>query len=316
MNAELELAGIEADNLLGFLAVLGLLRSLDTERPEWQARISWRTAPMSARLHLASSASEMDIAEAADGGATKLGKDVSFDESDLKFTRENFRSRAEAACDRPTRSGVLAALGSDGALKRFGADAGNEIEPTPLCFILGQGHQHFLERLQSYSAGNACGPESIRKALFCEWRYDDKGKNFRWDPIEDRRYAYQSGDPSEQKNKIGSVPGANRLAAIGFPSLTSVPTSRGLATIGTTGRPREIDICWPLTWLPVSLSGLTALLAHPALTNASEALEPLGVAAIARARRIQVGKYFSIERARFVLFDRSSSRPRTTSSGS
>ena len=37
--------------------------------------------------------------------------------------------------------------------------------------------------------------------------------------MEDRRYAHQYGDPSEARNKIGTVTGANRLAAIGFSAL-------------------------------------------------------------------------------------------------
>ena len=37
------LDGLEPDNLLAFLALLGLLRALDAARPDWRARAYWRT---------------------------------------------------------------------------------------------------------------------------------------------------------------------------------------------------------------------------------------------------------------------------------
>ena len=36
----LALPGLEADNLLAFLALLGLLRALETVREEWRPRVS------------------------------------------------------------------------------------------------------------------------------------------------------------------------------------------------------------------------------------------------------------------------------------
>jgi len=49
----LELKGLEADNLLAFLALLGLLRALDVARPEWRARASWRGVLSDERLQSA-----------------------------------------------------------------------------------------------------------------------------------------------------------------------------------------------------------------------------------------------------------------------
>ena len=40
-NATFRLNGIEPDNLLGFLALLGLLRALEASRPIWYPRASW-----------------------------------------------------------------------------------------------------------------------------------------------------------------------------------------------------------------------------------------------------------------------------------
>ena len=35
------LNGLEPDNLLAFLALLGLLRALETARPKWRPRARW-----------------------------------------------------------------------------------------------------------------------------------------------------------------------------------------------------------------------------------------------------------------------------------
>ena len=35
------LDGLEHDNLLAFMALLGLLRALEGARPDWRARVSW-----------------------------------------------------------------------------------------------------------------------------------------------------------------------------------------------------------------------------------------------------------------------------------
>jgi hypothetical protein len=151
----------------------------------------------------------------------------------------------------------------------------------------------------------------LERALFHAWRYEDFTEGFRWDPMEDRRYAHQFGDPSESKNKIGTVKGANRLAALGFAALTSAPTASGLATIGVARERRSRGICWPLVRVPTSFVGHLALLAHPLITDESAApkLAPYGIAAIARSRRFQVGKFFNFERARVQSLKSSSNLP-------
>ena len=63
--AVIDLPGLEADNLLAFLALLGLLRSLESSRPEWRPRVSWKGPPWIARLHLTQAADEAEVAKAA-----------------------------------------------------------------------------------------------------------------------------------------------------------------------------------------------------------------------------------------------------------
>ena len=296
-----ELKGLEPDNLLAFLALLGLLRALDVARPNWRARASWCSVPPTAVLQIASGSSAAEMLVSADEGIQALGKSYDFDRNDIKYTADDYRTIANQGSSDRERLRLLAAIASDGATKRDG----QEVEPTTLCAMFGQGHQHFLARLTSVAQRDDSSTQcALEKALFEPWRYEDDTESFRWDPIEDRRYAHQFGDPSKSGNKIGTVTGANRLAAIGFGVLTSVPTTTGLTTMGIAGIRRNRKVCWPLTGVPTGLAGHRALLAHPDLgdDDKGRALAALGVRAIARARRYQVGKYFNFERARMQFF--------------
>ncbi|HOM53821.1 MAG TPA: hypothetical protein PLE87_21390 [Phycisphaerae bacterium] len=292
-----DLHGLEPDNLLAFLAMLGLLRAIETARPVWAPRINWTGVPPKARLQLATVTTRDDLLRATDEGIRALGPAFAFEQQDLTFTAEEYRELFASANSQTERVRVLAALGSDGALKRDSVS----IEPTPLCVLFGQGHQHFLSRLGAVTARDASdGLEELARALFEEWQYADTGDSFRWDPIEDRRYAHQAGDPSVGTNKLGTVAGANRLAAIGFAEITTAPTQRGLVTLGVSGRRGECEVCWPIPSVPTRLVGYLALLEHPHLSQPDKAplLKAYGVTAVARARRYQVGKFFNFERAR------------------
>ncbi len=313
LNFEHKLLGLEPDNLLAFLALLGLLKALEYSQPELSPRISWQGSPPTATLHLSKLLTRDDVVKIADSGLKVLGK--FYDIMDKQpgttdsprcsrtcsampdnefFSAEKFRKRANYAYVDIEQGSLLAALASDVCLK----SNSEQVESTPLRLIFGQGHQHFPSRLKTVA--NSCsadGPKNLENTLFDEWKYNDKGESFRWDPNEDRRYAYQFGDPS--MNKIGTMQGANRLAAIGFSILTSVPTGNGLATLGFSCNSANAEFSWPLPCVPTSLVGHIALLSHPSLTERSKAreLSAIGVLAISRTHRIQVDRYFNFERA-------------------
>jgi hypothetical protein len=177
----------------------------------------------------------------------------------------------------------------------------DRIEVTPFCAMTGQGHQHFLARLAAAARrDHANNAADLSRAIFEAWQYDDETDGFRWDPIEDRRHAYQFGDPSKRQNQIGSVRGANRLAAVGFASLSSVPTRTGLSTIAVRGRGGQQNVCWPLPAVPTSYAGYLSLLAHPDLgvEERCHTLAAYGVGAVAYSRRFRVKEYINFERAR------------------
>lgn len=307
------LEGLEPDNLLAFLALLGLLRSL--EAVGLRPRAHWEGLPLRPVLDLPEPVTQETVAEQAAAGCARLAQDHDFcGEKDLTFRAERARYLLEHALQRPRsgRAELLGCLFSDGAV-----DQNNKIIPTPLCAMFGQGHQHFLARLASVPRGDLPtslqkrrpppdlkSPDFLVEALFHPWQRRDETDGFRWDPAEDRRYALRFRDPSKEAGR--TVHGANRLAAVGIAAMpgTAVMRPRGVRflNIGTElGEGGGIVVTWPIWARPASLAAIRALLAHPALLAAEPAvLERLGVIERRRARRILNGRFVNFTRAEVV----------------
>jgi hypothetical protein len=309
-----ELCALRYDNLLAFMALLGLLRALDRARPDWRARAFWRRAgrgPFRPVVVIEAEAPDDDLAAEAEAGVLALAAVQDFGgRRDVDFTDGEYRELA-ADCVGDVRSGraeVLAALASDAVLR----DAKKRtVQPTPLCTMFGQGHQHFLERLQMAEmretgmvpplARRQDGAATIRAALFEPWegQRDPRAGGFRWDAFEDRRYAYQYADPSSDRGKVGTVPGANRLAAVALPLFPVHPTPGGLAATGFARDAGGRHLTWPIWEVPARLAAIRPLLGHPELVASAPQparLRPHGVVEVLRARRIQVDKFVSFSR--------------------
>ena len=315
------LHGLEPDNLLAFLALIGTLRALAASGLAPPARASWTVGapPLRPRLHVDGSATQEGLLERLTRGAANLAKAHAFgDRADLDYTREDCRAALrEAACgssvrDR-ARADLLSALMHDASLKE-GKD--NRIDATPMCLLSAQGHQHFLKRLAEVpnmpapvARGQGRPPASISaeiclaEALFSRWHRDDPKKNmsFRWDPAEDVRYGTMPGDPTDPAFRGGTQHGANRLAALGLSALTVVPQLRlGRVRPAIAGGARDrngFSFAWPIWREPITLHAIVALLTHPSLREPG-ALSHLGVEHVMLARRISVGKFMNFSRAR------------------
>lgn len=315
MNAtrhEYRLEGIEPDNFLAQLAVLGLLRALDTARPEWSSRLAWGAGPSRPLLSLTHAPSREEIAEAAAEGASALADAHDFGRlTDLKLKREECRTllQSELGNAHEGRLALFGALMTDGATKE------DEIVPPAFCTMSGQGHQHFLTRLADVPQGRLPKALAKKKAppdlnspiyifatLFADWKREDETDGFRWDPAEDRRYALRALDPSS--DAATTQHGANRLAAIGIPLLTAVPTGRrGTAAIASRGfsrgRDREARFTWPIWAEPRSLAGILALLDLPQLHTDEpnfEIMRTHGIEVLYRSRRIANGYFANFTR--------------------
>ena len=308
------LDGLEPDNLLSFMALLGLLRTLEEARPGWRPRVSWTVdePPLRPSLHVAEEVAGNAIVEAAAEGLAALARRHDFEGlSDLTLLPDEAerRLRKAAGSDRYTAD-LWAALVSNAAITRDG----KKVDPTPLCLMFGQGHQHFLSRLASVpqrtvppkrgagrNKSEISETKCLREALFVPWKRLDATDSFRWDPHEDVRYALRARDPTDSKTKEATQHGANRLAAVGLSVLTVVPRYRAgkvrLALLGGGREPDGVDtLNWPIWREPIGLAGIRALLDHPYLDR-PETRAALGVVERRRARRIVFGKYMNFTRA-------------------
>lgn len=310
------LAGLEPDNLLAFLALLGTLRSLERVRPAWRPRVGWTVdaPPVRPTLTVAAQTTEAEMAAAVAEGLADLASRHDFGElKDLKLSPEEAaeRLRTTVSGDRYAAD-LWAALTSDAAIRD--KNRGKEAEPTPLCLLFGQGHMHFMSRLASVPQESippargtgrrkaAVGEAGcLREALFEPWRRPDATFSFRWDPHEDVRYALRATDPTDSKTKETTQHGANRLAAIGLSVLTVVPRLRGTtAQLAVVGGKRErgggFTFTWPIWRHAISLAAIRSLLGHGGLDNRATR-DALGIVELRRTRRISVGKFMNFTRA-------------------
>ena len=318
-TTEHRLNGLEPDNLLAFLALLGLLRTLEEAHAGWRPRVRWTVddPPVRPVLTLSDALSKETIAAAVASGLTELVRRHDFEPfRDLKLSPEEARARLRAAAhaDRYTAD-LWAALASDAAVRE--RNKAVEVEPTPLCLLFGQGHQHFLERLSSVPQAAAPPPrpvngrksaitdvECLSEALFAPWTRPDATRSFRWDPHEDVRYALRATDPTDSKTKETTQHGANRLAAVGLSVLTVVPRSRGgVARLDVLGGNRDADgsfvFTWPIWRESISLATVRSLLGHQELGDAATR-GALGIVERRRTRRISSGKFMNFTRAESV----------------
>lgn len=322
------LDGLEPDNLLAFMALLGLMRSLDAaDRTEpdslkLRARASFEidVPPVRPMLHLVRPLEQFEIAEKVNQGISMLSRVHEFGgRKKLDYGSADARRLLEesvgcAAAGTRDRADLLASLMSDAAIKDGKNLEAAPVDPTPLCLLFGQGHQFFLERLVTVPAELAPPPrgrgkkaiavsaeDCIAEVLFAPWHRSDPTFSFRWDPEEDVRYALMAGNPTDAEYKTGTQHGANRLAAVGLAALTMVPETRAGRVrpnaLGGFYKSGGFSFRWPIWIDPATLAAIRALLGHPEISKA-DSLSHLGVAYTLVARRISVGKFMNFTRGR------------------
>jgi len=180
---------------------------------------------------------------------------------------------------------LYAAFGSDVCSQ----DKSDQMLATKFCFITGSGHQYFLDTVRQLIENVTA--DRIEEAVFTQVEPQDEKCSMRWDPQEDRRYAVMWSDPTASSNKAKTNWATNLLAYRGLQLLPTVPRSKGLFTTGWSDD-EYLAWNWPIWTGAISSWVIRSLLSHPLLTDESgnrNALSALGVAAVYRSIRVQVG---------------------------
>jgi hypothetical protein len=294
---ELRLEGIDGSNPLGFLAALGAFRLFGSANNDvtlkWSRLDTWRPiinadTPVDETIFL--NQLETYLKCLAGHEAFEIGPDLKVEQSQF---RDNCRD-AQATCSRESRAltDFLAAFGSDALTD----EKGKVIQITLFCFTAGK--QNFLEIIKKIIARTE--PDHLRKTLFDNWKYDDPRTktSLRWDPADDVRHALQWKEPSvdPDRDRRGSMLGANRLAIEALPFFVTIPNGKQLQTtgFGLHGGRKTLSWTWPIWEIPLSIGPIRSLLAFKELQEKSpdrKLLRKMGVAEVFRCQRIKNGRY-------------------------
>lgn len=301
---DIELPGLDGLHLLGFLAAMGTLVTLDKDpsfpdlRMRWQIRGSWRPVISSAGAitresvvtslfdRLSSVDSTTPFAPPVQGG--DIADNLTLSPADYR----QYAGRAAATAKHDARLADFAAA--------FACDAiGDEqIQDTAFRTMSGAGHQHFLKFMRQLVESTSA--QQIERALFEPWNYQDEGPSMRWDPEDDRRYALRWKEPAT--DKIRTVRGANRLAIEGLRLFPSVPRGAKLKTTAFSGeRATDTKITWPL-WsgaLPCSVvRSVVAMrlisaaeLDGPRVVTRDAIVTRRGISEVTASSRVTTGKF-------------------------
>ena len=291
----IKLTGLNADNLLGFMASLGVLRSASEIWDASTVRMAWEISGSSYSpvLFLPEIDLKSFLPSLHTHLQTRVGHAALTIDKDLKISLNRF-----SVVSKNLAASFLNGSDAWGAkmIAAFGCGiSGNEdgnIEDTAFRTMSGAGHQHFLEFMNLLAKETTLN--QLQEAIFGPWQYRDPSPIMRWDAADDRRYALRWDEPS--KDPVKTVRGANRLAIESLPFFPVVPrSSPSVETTGFKGHRRnDTFFTWPIWCGALNADSVNSVLALPALQQSdtsSVALAPLGICAVFRSQRITLGKY-------------------------
>jgi hypothetical protein len=318
------LDGLEPDNLLAFLALLGLLRALDIARPEWRSRAYWNVeaAPLRPILTTQEPTTPEGVSRSAlegllvfrdalrpfswprsSGGTAKKAALVS-DRSRQRTLSKRCVS-ALSACTLDRRKRLLWQLRCDlvsvSGSRRTERRKGEAFDTTPM--KLPSGQMTFIGA--QFDTISICDADDISRSLFYDWVYGHQGSSLRFAPGEARRYAYRASDPSPEGARTEL--GASALSGLGLLAFTMSEAHPYWRMVAYTGSRVEGHISWPI-WSAAggpgaSLQTIVAMLRALTPEKHQHASIRNSVHMIATARRYVLdpsqGDYGNFSRARF-----------------
>ncbi len=316
---ELTLTGPDGANPLGFLCALGVLRTLSNAWPNSEVKMKWIQIGAAWRPVLRAGHVALDDEDAKDtivrtifAKLKKMDGHPAFAYKDkdgrewetTKVSPDEYQHYAkEAVSDNSAYykqwMEFVAAFACESV-----ADSG-KVQDTEFR-LLGGGQQRFMVAIRNIVKNVRL--KHLCEAIFGPWRYEDPGDRnltFRWDPVDDRRYALRWSDPTKKTTKviqgkrmssqIWTVLGANRLAVEALPLFPVFPVSNRLETTGFKRAKRDEKFwIWPIwdTFLSIDVVRSTLAIFELQADQPNRAvLAPRGIVEIYRSQKIDVGKY-------------------------
>jgi hypothetical protein len=258
---EMRMPALDAADPLGFLAALGVLRTVALHDPA--ARLSWiQDGAWSAALV---TSDPLDLLEVllADlqrwrGGHPAVEFAVNADRKvqDLKHPPEEFRSLMASLAGDPEAAEFVTAYATGVAV-----DGSGQTKPTS--FHLTAGQQRFMDAVLDLRA--SVTRDDLEEALYGPWIGRVGPKDTRWRAASERSRALLSFDPGKEKSS--TVAGAAWLAFQALPLFPVVPVGRRAVTTGFTGRGRKEQFTWPVWSNPLNVWEIRVLLGLPDLAG-------------------------------------------------
>ncbi len=272
MSGALALHGLDAQNPLGFLAALGLLRVLDDHarghalpppRLAFSAdgarsALVFTDLPFAGvvKVVLADARAQVEstaLRLAYDDGGNRCAPDSGGATRDLKPPPHTAREWLKDVA-RPVEGSRRDADLALGFLSELVQDNNGNSKPTALHFTAGQ--QTFLGMVELLRGG--MNATDLDEALHGPWRSASKLPSLSWDASVARNYALRASNPSSEKR--GSVPAANWLAVQAL-SFFPVMFRRGrLQTTGVAGGWKDGTWAWPVWSVAATAPTLVSLL--------------------------------------------------------
>jgi len=298
----LPLLGLDGANPLAFLAALGTLRTATRAFEDYRVTMTWTVQRGAYRptLQLTPPADQEHFVDRLHQELRRMSGHPAFAfDNDLNVKPEIFAENihqavalAHKAADRDWAD-FAAAFGCE-TLK----DDSGTIQDTALRTMSGAGHQHFLTFVRTLV--DQTSTEHIDRALFRLWDYADQGPTLRWDPADDRRYAWRWANPSGDPGT--TMRAANRLAIEALPLLPTMPRANQLETTGFTGtNSRNTYLRWPIWNVNLPPNVFQTLLALPDLHEPAlprDRLQARGIVEVFQSQRITVGNFRNFTPAR------------------
>jgi hypothetical protein len=297
-------SGLDAQNPLGFLAALGLLRILDDHARRRQHPLP-TLAFVDDGQQVAQVQSHLDVEaikglvleDAAEQGQSralrfafdKAGNVVEPEDShaiqELKPPASLARQFLRQFSSSTRREADIAA----GFFSDLVVQTTDASKTKPTAFDFTAGTQEFLKMVNDLRQGITSA--DLDEALLGPWTSKSQLPSLAWDSAVSRIYALRATDPSGERR--ASVAGANWLAfqALGF--FLCLPSGRYLKTTAVEGRWGSDEECfiWPLWINPVTVVTARALLRIRAHQLSGRARNAAGISLVMRSGIDRSTKY-------------------------